>query len=52
MAQLDAFSNWCSGGRGFDPRWVQQHSVVETRHEIFSGHSVPSTNSRRAVNSF
>ena len=34
--QLDAPSDWRPGGRGFNPRRGQQHSFVETDHEIFS----------------
>ena len=36
MAQLDAPSDWRSGGRGFNPRRSWQHSFVEIDHEIFS----------------
>ena len=36
VAQLDAPSDWRPGGRGFIPRRGQQHSFVETDHEIFS----------------
>ena len=36
MAQLDALSNWRSGGCGFNPRRGRQHSFVEIDHEIFS----------------
>ena len=36
VAQLDAPSDWRPGGRGFNPRRVQQHSFVEIDHEIFS----------------
>ena len=36
MAQLDAPSDWRPGGRGFHPRRVRQHSLVEMDHEIFS----------------
>ena len=36
MAQLDAPSDWRSGGRGFNPRRGQQHSFMEIDHEIFS----------------
>ena len=36
MAQLDAPSDWRPGGRGFNPRRGQQHSVVEIDREIFS----------------
>ena len=34
--QLDAPSDWRSGGRGFNPRRGRQHSFVEIDHEIFS----------------
>ena len=36
MAQLDALSDWRSGGRGFKPRQGRQHSFVEIDHGIFS----------------
>ena len=36
MAQLDAPSDWRSGGRGFNPRQGRQISFVEIDHEIFS----------------
>ena len=36
VAQLDAPSDWRSGGRGFNPRRGRHHSFVETDHEIFS----------------
>ena len=36
VAQLDASSDWRSGGRGFNPRRDRQHSFVEIDHEIFS----------------
>ena len=36
VAQLDAPSDWRPGGRGFNPCQVQQHSFMETDHEIFS----------------
>ena len=36
VAQLDASSDWRSGGRGFNPRRGRQHSFVEIDHEIFS----------------
>ena len=36
MAQLDAPSDWRSGGRGFNPHRGRQHSFVEIGHEIFS----------------
>ena len=36
VAQLDAPSDWRSGGRGFNPRRDWQHSFVEIDHEIFS----------------
>ena len=37
MAQLDAPSDWRTGGRGFKfPRRGQQHSSVEIDHEIYS----------------
>ena len=36
VAQLDAPSDWRSGGRGFNPRRGRQHSFVEIDHEIFS----------------
>ena len=29
-------SDWWSGGRGFEPCPIQQHSFVEIDHEIFS----------------
>ena len=35
VAQLDAASDWRSGGRGFNPRRGRQHSFVEIDHEIF-----------------
>ena len=35
-AQLDAPSDWRSGGRGFNTRRSRQHSFVETDHEMFS----------------
>ena len=53
MAQLDAPSDWRSGGRGFNPRRGRQHFFVKIDHEIFStifyDHSLPSADSRRAV---
>ena len=36
VAQLDAPSDWRAGGRRFNSRRGQQHSFVETDHEIFS----------------
>ena len=36
VAQLDAASDWRSGGRGFNPRRRRQHSFLEFDHEIFS----------------
>ena len=36
VAQLDALSDWRPGGRGFNPRWGWQHSLVEIDHKIFS----------------
>ena len=36
VAQLDAPSDWRTGGRGFNPRRGRQHSFVEIDHEIFS----------------
>ena len=36
MAQLDAPSDWRSGGRGFNPCRGRQHSFMEIDHEIFS----------------
>ena len=36
VAQLDAPSDWRSGGRGFNPRRGRQHSFVEIDHEILS----------------
>ena len=36
MAQLDAPSDWRSGGRGFNPRRGRQYFFVEIDHEIFS----------------
>ena len=36
MAQLDALSDWRSGGRGFNPCRGRQHSFMEIGHEIFS----------------
>ena len=36
VAQLDAPSNWRTGGRGFNPRRSRQHSFMEIDHEIFS----------------
>ena len=52
VAQLDAPSDWRPGGRGFNPRRGRQHSFVEIDHEIFSSHSLPSADSRRAVVGF
>ena len=42
-------SYWWLGGRGFDLRRNRQHSFVERSRTIFSGHSLPSADSRRAV---
>ena len=36
VAQLNAPSNWRSGGRGFNSHRGRQHSFVEIDHEIFS----------------
>ena len=36
VAQLDAPSDWRSGGRGFNPRRGRQYSFVEIDREIFS----------------
>ena len=36
VAQLDTPSDWRPRGHGFDPHRGQQHSFVETDHEIFS----------------
>ena len=36
VAQLDAPSDWRTGGRGFNSRQGRQHSFVEIDHEIFS----------------
>ena len=36
VAQLDAPSDWRSGGCGFNPCRVRQHSFVEIDHEIYS----------------
>ena len=36
VTQLDVSSDWIPGGRGFNPRWGQQHSFMEIDHEIFS----------------
>ena len=36
VAQLDAPSEWRSGGRGFNPHRGRQRSFVEIDHEIFS----------------
>ena len=36
VAQLDAPSDWRSGGHGFSPCRGRQHSFVEIDHEIFS----------------
>ena len=36
VAQLDAPSDWRTGGRGFNPRRGRQHSFVEFDHGIFS----------------
>ena len=36
VAQMDAPSDWRTGGRGFSPRRGRQHSFVEIDHEIFS----------------
>ena len=36
VAQLDAPSDWRSGGRGFNLRRGRQNSFVEIDHEIFS----------------
>ena len=33
---VGCMSDWRPGGRGFDPRRVQQHSFVKIDHEIFS----------------
>ena len=33
---VECASDWRSRGRGFNPHRVQQHSFVETAHEIFS----------------
>ena len=57
VAQLDAPSDWRTGGHGFNPRRGRQHSLVEIDHEIFatvilSRHSLPFADSRRAVVSF
>ena len=52
LAQLDAPSDWRPGGRGFNPLRGRQHSFVEIDHEIFSCHSLPFADSRRAVVSF
>ena len=35
VAQLDAPSDWRSGGCGFNPCRGRQHSFVEIDHEIF-----------------
>ena len=44
--------HWLSGGHGFDPCQVWQHSFVETDHVRFSKVVLSSTDSRRAVVSF
>ena len=36
VAQLDAPSDWRSGGRGFNPRQGRQHSFMKIDHEMFS----------------
>ena len=33
---VECASDFWSGGCGYDPRWVQQHSFMEIDHEIFS----------------
>ena len=42
-------TDWWSGCVGFNPCWVWQHSFVGLNHEIFSSHSLTSTDSRRAL---
>ena len=50
VAQLDAPSDWRSGGRGFNPGRGRQLPIVEIwSWNIFYGHSLPSADSRRAV---
>ena len=44
-------SEWRSGGRGFDPHRVRQHSFVEINHETVNNHSLPSADSRSTVGS-
>ena len=51
MAQSDARSTGDRRSRVRSPL-ARQHSFVEIDHEIFSGHSLPSADSRRAVVSF
>ena len=52
LGQSDAPSNWCSGGRGFDP-CVWQHSFVEIwSWNNFYGHSLSTAYSSRAVDSY
>ena len=36
ISQLDGLSDWRPGGRGFKPRRVRQHSLVEIDQEILS----------------
>ena len=36
LVSVGCASDWWSGGRGFDPRRVRQHSMVQIDHEIFS----------------
>ena len=52
VAQLDTLSDWRPGGHGFSHRRGRQHSFVEIDREIFSSHSLSSSDSRRAVVSF
>ena len=35
-ASVGCVSHWWSRGHGFDPRQVQQHSLVEIVHELYS----------------
>ena len=46
---VECASDWLSGCCGFDPSPGRQHSFVEIDQEIFSSHSLPSPDSRRAV---
>ena len=53
VAQSDACPTGDQDVSGFDPRRVLQCSFMDIDHEIFSkGHSLPFTDSGRAVDSF